>query len=74
MAKLEDFQRALADVDAETTRIGAKVQELLDKLAQGGLSAEEEAAVLAQLGAAAERLKLVAKDPENPVPPPDPNV
>ncbi len=68
MAKLADFQAALEAVDAETTRIAGYIQELLAKLAAGGLTEEEESTVLANLGAAAERLKGVGVSPETPVP------
>ena len=69
MSKLEDFQAALAAVDAETTRIGVLIQELLAKLAAGGLTADEEAGILASLNAAGERLKAVGTSVEEPVPP-----
>jgi hypothetical protein len=68
MASLNTFTELLTAVDAETTRIGAKIQTLIDQLAAGGLSAEEEATVLAGLGAAADKLKGIGVDPADPVP------
>ena len=68
MAKLEDFQAALAAVDAETTRIGVLITELLAQLANGGLTSAQEAEVLTQIQAAADKLKGVGTSVENPVP------
>lgn len=68
MAKLEDFQAALAAVDAETTRIADYIQQLLAKLQTTGLSETEEAQVLADLNAATDRLRSVGTSVENPVP------
>lgn len=68
MATLTTFAELLAAIDAETTRIGVKIQTLIDQLAAGGLSAEDEATVLAGLGAAADKLKGIGVDPADPVP------
>lgn len=69
MAKLEDFQRALQAVDAETTRIGDYIQQLLSQLNRTDLTDEQEATVLASLNAAADRLKGIGVSVETPVPP-----
>jgi hypothetical protein len=58
----ELFQETLASIDQETTRVGVKIDELVAKLQTGGLSAEEEAEVLAGLTAAADKLKAIGKD------------
>ena len=74
MAELSSFATVIASIDAETTRIGTKIDTLVTQLANKGLTAEEEASVLAQLSTAANRLKTIGADPENPVPvDPDPN-
>lgn len=68
MATKADFDALLAAVDAETTRIANKIQELIDRLGQGGLTVEEEAAVLTELSAASARLRTIGADPADPVP------
>lgn len=73
MATLQEFQSAFDAVNAETTRIGALIQSLTERLAETGLSAEDEAATLAQLSAAGERLRAVGASVTEPVPPVDPN-
>lgn len=70
MAELTDFKAALAKVDAETTRIGELIKKLVDQLANGGLTAEQEAEALAGLKAAGEKLAGIGADAENPVPDP----
>ena len=69
-----DFDALVAAIDAETTRIGQKILDLLAKIAAGGMSPEEEQAALDSIAAAAERLKLVGADVDNPIPPPEPPV
>jgi len=61
MAKT-DYDALFDTIDAETTRIGTEFEEILAKLAAGGMTAEEEAAVLARGQAAATRLKGINKD------------
>ncbi len=70
MAKLQDFKDLLAAVDAETTRIALKIDELVGKLNAGGMTEAEEAEVLAQLSAHAAQLKAIGHDPNDPVPVP----
>ena len=69
MATLQNFQDLLAAMDTETTRIGNKIQSLVDQLAAGGMTPAEEAQALASLGAFADRLKTIGADPANPIPP-----
>jgi len=66
----QQFKDAMAEIDAETTRIATKITELLEKLASGGMTAAEEAEAFAAIRAHAERLKLIGHDPTNPVPTP----
>lgn len=56
MAKV-DYDALFDTIDAETTRIGTEFEEILAKLAAGGMTAAEEAAILARGNAAVERLK-----------------
>lgn len=72
MAGKVDFDALMSSIDTETTRIGAKFEELLAKLAAGGMTADEEAAVLAEGNRLAAKLKEIGKDPAEPVPNPEP--
>jgi hypothetical protein len=72
MATRDDFTAVLAAIDVETTRIGVKIQSLIDQIAAGGLSPTEEQSVLTAIGAAAARLTLIGADSADPVPV-DPN-
>ncbi len=72
MNTAQDFLNALADIDAETTRIATKWEEFVAKLDAGGLTDAEESTVLDEMRAAAARLKTIAADPTNPVPTPQP--
>lgn len=49
VAALTDFTTKLDALDAKVSEIAAEIQGLKDQLAQGGLSADEEAQVLARL-------------------------
>jgi ABC-type transporter Mla subunit MlaD len=70
MALQQEFLDVLKRIDDATTAIGERIQKLLDQLAAGGLTSDEEAAVLAQAKAQAEKLEGIAADPNNPVPNP----
>ena len=59
MANKEQFEGALAVINDETNRIAAKLEELAGIVAGAGMSAEDEATVLGELQAAADRLKGV---------------
>lgn len=69
MATVAQFQAALAAVDAETTRIAAKIDALIAELNADALDSAQEEAAFAGLQAAADRLRLVGVDVANPVPP-----
>lgn len=60
MATLAEFQQVLSDINAATTNIADDITRLTDQLGTGGLSADEEAQVLTELRAAADRLRTVA--------------
>jgi hypothetical protein len=72
MATPDSYAALVAALDAETTRIGLKVQEYLDTIAAGGMSAAEEDAAQAGLQAVADRLKAIGSDPAEPIPPVEP--
>jgi DNA-binding ferritin-like protein len=60
----EQFDSLKQEFDAETTRIGEKIEELAEKLKDGGLSAEQEAEVFAGFSSVATALKALGRDPE----------
>lgn len=66
---MDEFRAALAAIDAETTRVADGIAALLERLANGGLTPAEEAEVKAGLDAHLNRLRGIAVDPENPIPP-----
>jgi hypothetical protein len=69
MATLADFESLLAAMAAETDRIAAKIQELINLISAGGLTAEQEEQVLSGLTSARDRLASLGLDPEDPIPP-----
>lgn len=69
MASLQNVKDLAAAIDVETTRIANKIDELVAKLAAGGMTEEEEAEALSLLTAQADRLKTIGHDPQNPIPP-----
>lgn len=68
MATQEEFNEILSQIDSETTRVADKVQQLMDQLATGGMSADQEAQVKADLQAQLDKLRGIGADPTNPVP------
>ena len=72
MALADDLKAGIAALDAETTRVGQRIDALVARLAQGTLSDAEKAEVMAALTAEADRLKVLGTDPSAPVPPPSP--
>ncbi len=69
MAKLHDFKTLLIDVEAETTRLGTRIDELLAKLEAGGMTEEEEAEVFDGFKAVSTRMKGIGVNPDQPIPP-----
>jgi HAMP domain-containing protein len=72
MATKQQFDDAMNLLNTATSAAGAKIVELRDKLAAGGLTPAEEQAVLDQIGEVATSLNGMAQDPSNPVPIPVP--
>lgn len=68
MATQAEFGAVLTRIDTATNEVAADLQALRDQIAGAGMSAEDEAAILAGLDAAASRLEGIGRDPENPVP------
>lgn len=62
MATAEQFQTLLAEIDAETTRIATKIEELVAKILAGGMSAADEDATKAELQTAVDRLKTIGTE------------
>jgi predicted nuclease with TOPRIM domain len=69
VSRLEEFQNAIHALSEETTRIGDLIDDLQERLKRDDLTDEQEQEVLAQLHQAADRLRALGTDPENPVPP-----
>lgn len=67
MAIHPDLLHALEDIDTATNEVAAEIDELRQQV-KIGMTAEDVEAVHARLHGQAERLRGVAKDPENPVP------
>lgn len=63
-----DIAAALAAVDTETTRIATYLEGVLAQLNRTDLTEAQEAAVLAGIQAAADRLKGIGTSATNPVP------
>jgi len=68
MASFENFQELVSAFNVETSRLGDLLQELLAKLAAGGLTADQEAAVFADLTAVRTRLAVLGTNPSDPIP------
>lgn len=69
MAKAQDFKALVDEINVETDRVAAKIDELTDKLEAGGMTEAEEAQALTDLRAVSDRLKTIGKDPADPIPP-----
>lgn len=69
---MEEFTALLEQIDTETTRIADGIAALLERLNQGGLTPEQEATVKAGIDAHLVRLRGIAVDPQNPIPPEEP--
>lgn len=83
MSNFENFSELLVAIDAATTKIGENIEKIVeefkrlrDELTKGGMTPDEEKAIFDRLteltdvlSSNAERLKGIAQDEENPVPP-----
>lgn len=71
MATQEQFAEVIGEIKSSTENIATDIVTLTDRLAAGGLTAEEEVGVLTELRAVAGRLKDIADitpDAEQPAP------
>lgn len=68
MASIKDFNALLSAINTETDAIAAKIDGLVAQLQSGNLTADEEAAVLGDLGKVSDRLKTIGADSTNPIP------
>ncbi len=71
MAVADDIKKALANLDTETTAIGANIAALAARI-KNGMSDQEVADIQASFGVLSDRLTALAADPTVPVPPPSP--
>ena len=62
MATMEQFEAALLAVNGATNAVAAEVAKLKEIIAGGGLSADQEAVVLAALTDIEARLKAIGQD------------
>jgi hypothetical protein len=69
MATKADFDGLVVAVNTATNNIATRIAALEAKIASGGLTAEEEANVLSELGSVRTALEALGADPNNPVPP-----
>jgi ABC-type transporter Mla subunit MlaD len=69
MATKADFDGLVVAVNTATNNIAARIAALEAKIAAGGLTADEEANVLSELGSVRTALEALGADPNNPVPP-----
>jgi hypothetical protein len=67
----EEFQAAIVRIETATTAVGARLDALAAKLANG-VTAEEAAPLIAELTALGDKLEAMGKDPVNPDPVPLP--
>lgn len=63
MATLTDFQTAFDELNTATNDIAAEIQDLVDQIGAGGMSAVDEDAALATLRDAVTALQAVAATP-----------
>lgn len=68
MAKAQDFKDLVDALNAETDMIAARIDAILAKLQDTGLSSAEEAQALSDLQAVSDRLKTLGTDQTNPIP------
>lgn len=68
MATKDQVDHLVSRLDTATNTVAATLKDLRDKLAAGGLTAEEEAAAITSLDGAIARLESLGADPGNPVP------
>lgn len=71
MAVTKEMQAMLARIDAATSAVAKKIDDLNAKISTD-MSQEDVTTVTTQLGAVADHLEAIASNPANPVPQPPP--
>lgn len=62
------FTAVMQKIDTATTAIAERIRKAEEAVLNGGIPAETEQVILAQLGGLADALEAMGKTPENPVP------
>lgn len=62
------FETVIKKIDDATTEVANDLRDIRERLKEVGLSAADEAAILAKLQSAADRLTAIGADPADPVP------
>ena len=65
-----EFDAALAEINDATNNIAADIERLAGQIGTGGLTADEEAAILAEFQGVATRLRGIADTTPEDAPPP----
>lgn len=68
MATKNDFLDLINRMNVMTNEIGDRIRRLEERITDAGLSAEDEAAVKAELEVLANRLTSLGQDPDAPIP------
>lgn len=71
MSVADDIKAGLAEIDAETTKVGELITALAGKI-KNSMTDEEVASIKGALTASGDHLKTLAVDPTTPVPPEPP--
>ena len=68
MATAQNFKDLVQQLNDETNTISARIDALIAKLNDTGISSADEDAALAELQAVSDRLKTLGADQTNPIP------
>lgn len=72
MTSKVEFDETIAQINAHTNGVAARITALEAKVAAAGLPPEQEEELLGELRQIAAGLEALAADPTNPVPEPEP--
>lgn len=68
MSRFDEIEALQVALNAATNLIAERIQRLIDRIGQSGLSEAEAAEVVADLTELQGRLVALGQDPENPIP------
>ena len=68
MATKDDYAAMVAGFNVATNKISERIAAIEAKIAAGGMTAEEEQAVLAEFASVRAALDVLGADPNNPIP------